>query len=86
MAVFCSSLMSCFAGMLLKCCLNGSEVVTVGPIVTGVSFIFAFHINCTYIVRYLYFKIFLASVSITFLSSEIARSTNDTSLLPIIFK
>jgi len=86
MAIFCISLMSCFAGMLLGYCLNGSEVVTVGPIITGVSFSFAFRINYIYIVRYLYFKIFLASFLITFLSPEIARSTNDTFLLQIISK
>ena len=85
-AVVCSSLMLCFAGMLLRYCLNGSEVVTVGPIITGVSFIFAFHINYIYIARYLYFRIFLASFLIMFLCPEIARSTKDMFLLQIIFK
>ena len=53
--------MSCFASMLLRYCLNDSEVVTVSPIITGVNFIFTFHIHCIYILRYLYFKIFFAS-------------------------
>jgi len=86
MADFCSSLMLCFADMLLRYCLNDSEVVTVGPIITGVSSIFTFHIHCIYIVRYLYFKVFLASFLITFLSPEIARSTNDMFLFQIICK
>ena len=85
MAVFFTSLMSCFFGVLLRYCLNDSEVVTVGPIITDVSFIFTFHIHCVYIVRYLYFKIF-TSFLITFLSPKIARSTNDTFLFQIIFK
>jgi len=65
MAVFCSSLMSCSAGMLLRYCLNDSEVVTVGPVVTAVSFIFTFHIHCVYNARYLYFKIFFISILIS---------------------
>jgi hypothetical protein len=86
MAVFCNPLMLCFANMLFRYCLNDSEVVRVGPIITGVSFIFTFHIHCVYIVRYLYFKIFFASFLLTFLSPEIARSTNDAFLFQIIFK
>ena len=72
--------------MLLRYCLNDSEVVTVGPIITGVSFIFTFYIQCVSVVRSLYFKIFSASFLITFLSPKIARSTNDMFLFPIIFK
>jgi len=51
-----------------------------------VSSIFTFHIHCIYILRYLYFKIFLASFLATFLSPAIVRSINDTFLFQIIFK
>ena len=63
MAVFCSSLTSCFSGMLLtfKYFLNGSEIVPVAPIITGITYVFTFHMCCISIVRYLYFRIFSAS-------------------------
>ena len=35
-AVFCSSLTSCFPGMLLTYFLNDSEIVPVAPIITGI--------------------------------------------------
>jgi len=54
MAVFCSSLTSCFPGMLLKYFLNDFEIVPVVPIVT-------FHKRSISIVRSLYFRIFSAS-------------------------
>ena len=38
MAVFCSSLTSCFPGMLLTYFLNDSEIVPVSPIITGITF------------------------------------------------
>ena len=37
MAVFCSSLISCFPGMLLTYFLNDFEIVPVVPIVTGIT-------------------------------------------------
>ena len=37
MAVFCSSLTSCFPGMLLTYFLNDFEIVPVAPIVTGIT-------------------------------------------------
>ena len=40
MAVFCSSLTSCFPGMLLKYFLNDFEIVPVAPIITGITFVF----------------------------------------------
>ena len=76
MAVFCSSLTSCFPGMLLTYFLNYSEIVPVAPIITGVTFVFTFHMHCIHIVRSLYFRIFSASFLITFLSPEIATSIN----------
>ena len=75
MAVFCSSLTSCFPGMLLTYFLNDIEIVPVAPI-TGITFVFTFHMRCISIVRSLYFRIFSASFLITFLSLEIATSIN----------
>ena len=42
MAVFCSSLTSCFPGMLLMYFLNDFEIVPVTPIITGITF----HMRC----------------------------------------
>ena len=60
MAVFCSSLTSWFHVMLLAYFLNYFEIVPVAPIVTGITFVFTFHMRCTRIsiVRSLYFRIF----------------------------
>ena len=76
MDVFCSSLTSCFPGMLLTHFLNDFEIVPVAPVVTGITFVFTFHMRCISIVRSLYFRIFSASFLITFLSPEIATSVN----------
>ena len=46
MAVFCSSLTSCFPGMLLTYFLNVFEIVPVAPIITGITFVFTFHMRC----------------------------------------
>ena len=43
-AVFCSSLTSSFPGMLLTYFLNDFEIVPVAPIITGITFVFTFHI------------------------------------------
>ena len=59
MAVFCSSLTSWFPGMLLMYFLNDFEIVPVAPIVTGITFVFTFHMRCISIVRSLYFKLLL---------------------------
>jgi len=61
MAVFCSSLTSCFPDMLLTCFLNYFEIVPVAPIITGITFVFTFHMRCISVVRSLYFRIFSAS-------------------------
>ena len=45
MAVFCSSLTSCFPDMLLTYFLNDFEIVPVAPIITGITFIFTFHMR-----------------------------------------
>ena len=46
MAVFWSCLTSCFPGMLLTYFLNDFEIIPVAPIVTGITFVFTFHIRC----------------------------------------
>ena len=73
MAVFCS-LTSCFPGMMLTDFLSGFEIVPVAPVIIGITFVLTFHMCCISIVRSLYFRIFLASFLITFLSPEIATS------------
>ena len=50
MAVFCSSLTSCFPSMLLTYFLNDTEIVPVGPIITGITFVFIFHMLCIIII------------------------------------
>ena len=55
MAVFCSSLTSWFPGMLLTYFLNVFEIVPVAPIITGITFVFAFHMRCISTVRSLYY-------------------------------
>ena len=61
MTVFCSSLTSCFPGMLLTYFLNNFETVPFTPIITGITFVFTFQMRCISIVRSLYFRIFSAS-------------------------
>ena len=39
-AVFCSSLKSCFPDMLLRYCLSDFEMVPVALIITGITFVF----------------------------------------------
>ena len=62
MAVFCNSLTSCFPGMLLTYFPNDCEIVPVVPIITGITFVFTFHMGYISIVRSLYFRIFSASL------------------------
>ena len=76
MAVFCSSLTSCFPSMLLTYFLNYFEIIPVSPIITIITFVFTFHMRCISIVRSLYSTIFSASFLITFLSPKIATSIN----------
>jgi hypothetical protein len=44
--------------MLLTNFLNDFEMVPVAPIITGITFVFTFHMLCISIVRSLYFRIF----------------------------
>jgi hypothetical protein len=66
--VFCSYLASWFPGILLTYFLNYFEMVPVAPIITGITFVFTFHMRCVSIVRSLCFRIFSAYFLITFLS------------------
>ena len=50
-AVFCSSFTSCFPGMLLTYFLNYFETVPVAPIITGITFVFTFHIIIIFIIN-----------------------------------
>jgi len=50
MAVFCSSLTSCFPGMLLMYFLNDFEIVPVAHIITGITSVFTFHLRCIIII------------------------------------
>ena len=43
MVAFCSSLMSCFPGMLLRHFLNDFEMIPSAPIINGLTFVFTFH-------------------------------------------
>ena len=76
MAIVWSSLTSCFPGMLLTYFLIDFETVPVVPVITGVTFVFTFHMRCISIVGSLYFRIFSASFLIPFVSPEIATSIN----------
>jgi len=62
-----------FSGMLLTYFLNDFEIVPIAPIITGITFVFTFHMGCISIVRSLYFRILSASFLIIFLSPEIAK-------------
>ena len=42
--------------MLLTYFVNEFEIVPVAPIVTGITFVFTFHMRCISIVRSLYFR------------------------------
>ena len=50
MTAFCSSLISCFPAMLLRCSLTDFEVVPVAPTITGITFV---------LIYYFYFKVIL---------------------------
>ena len=49
-AVFCSSLTSCFPGVLIMYFLHDFEIVPVAPIITGITFVFTFHMRCISII------------------------------------
>jgi len=66
MAVFCSSLTSCFLGMFPLYFLNEFEIVPVAPIIPGNTPDFTFRMRCIFIVRSLHFRNFSASLSLLF--------------------
>jgi hypothetical protein len=74
--VFRSSLISCFSGILLRYFLNDYGLVPVAPVITGITFVFTFCMQCISLVRSFYFRIFSASFLITIPSSEISASIN----------
>ena len=49
MAVFCISLTSCFPGMLLMYFLNDFEIVPVAAVITGITFVFTYHVRYCYL-------------------------------------
>ena len=51
-------------------------MVPVSPVITGITFIFKFHIRCISIVRSAYSEIFSAAVMITVQSPDITTSTD----------
>jgi hypothetical protein len=56
-------------------------MVPVVPVVTGITFVFTFHIHRVSIARCLYYKIFAAGLLTTFPSPEIAMCVNSHVLL-----
>ena len=73
---FCNSLISCFPGMLLRNCLCDFEMVSVTPVIAGITFAFTFRRRWNSIMRSLYFKIYSTSFLITFLYPGIETSIN----------
>jgi hypothetical protein len=63
MAVFCSSLTSWFAGIVLtyECFLDYFKMVPVAPVITGITLVFTFHKRYISIVESLFLKFFQAS-------------------------
>jgi hypothetical protein len=55
--------MSCFLDMLLRYLLSDFEMVQVAPIITGINFVFAFHVCCIFIVLLLLLLLLLLSTS-----------------------
>jgi hypothetical protein len=55
MAVFCSSW---FPGTLFTYFLDDFEVVPVAPIITGITFVFTFHMHCISIVKFYILEFF----------------------------
>jgi len=76
MAVFCSSFISCFPGMLIGYFLSDFQMVPAVPVVTGITCAFTFYMRCIPIVRSSYFRIFSAPFLIIFLSPDSATSVD----------
>jgi hypothetical protein len=69
------SLISCFTSILFRYFMKDFELIPVVTINTCITFV-TFHIRCIYTVKCLFFRIFSASFSITFLSSQFATSVS----------
>ena len=67
MAVFCSSLITCFPGTLLRYFLNDFEMIPVALIITGITFVFTFHM-------YFYCKVFIFQNLLGFFFNHISVS------------
>ena len=76
MALLSYPFVSCLPAMLLRYFLNDLQEVSAVHIITGITFVFTFQIHGISAVRSLYFELFTASVLITFLSPDTARSGN----------
>ena len=68
---FCSSLISCFPGMLLRYCLSDFEMVSVAPVITGTAFVsyilHVLYLYCKFLIFYNIPGFFLYHTSYTFL-------------------
>jgi hypothetical protein len=73
MAAFCNFLMPCFPGMLLYV-LNYFEMVLFASVISGITFVFTFHMPYISVKMSLYSKTYSVYVLITPLSPEIAMS------------
>jgi hypothetical protein len=51
MAIFCNSMILCFPSMFHRYFLNDFEIVPFAPIITGITFVFIFHMGCIFVVR-----------------------------------
>ena len=55
MSVFCNSMILCFPGIFHRYFLNDFEIVPFAPIITGITFVFMFHMGCISVVRCIIF-------------------------------
>ena len=76
MALCCYSLTSCSHSTLLRYFQNVFELVLFAQIITGVTFVFTFHMHCISIVSNLHYRILSNPFLITFLPPEIATCIN----------
>jgi hypothetical protein len=68
MAVFCSSLILCFPGVLLRYFQNNFEMVPVACTINDVTFVFTFHVHGIFILRSFCLKILSVSSFFTLAS------------------
>jgi hypothetical protein len=68
---------------LFRYFINDFEMVPVAHIITGITFVFTFHMRCISIARSLYLKIFSASFLITFLFNHIWRRLHNKELYAV---